>query len=132
MFGQILERPGLDAAPSEGQPFYCEDWQCPAHWECEHHFGRSYAYVAMVPWWEPIDGPARNRDKTPFYTPERPPFAAQCRHFRRDKPRDWLLGHCEPPLRHGAQVVWCCVGCGMPECPRANNVAQMFPARGSA
>jgi hypothetical protein len=132
MFGEILVRPGLDRAPKSGEAFYCEDWQCPARGECAHHFGRSYAYVAMILWCEPIDGPACKRDKTPYYTPERAPFSPQCRHYERDRPREWLKGDCEPPLMHGEQRLWCCTGCERPECPRASNVVALFPARGIA
>ena len=122
---EVMIRPGFNLTAAPSGPFYCEDWRCPARNECERHFGRSYAYAAMISW---TDG----KDKTPFFTPDRPPFAAQCQHFRRDRPRDWLRGNCEPPLQHGEQRVWCCTGCEMPECPRPTNVVQLFPARGAA
>lgn len=125
MFGELLVRPGYQQQPDWSKPFYCEDWQCPALWECRHHFARSYAYAAMLRW---EDG----KDKTPFHTPDRFQYAAQCAHFERDHPRDWLEGHCEPPLQDGEQRTWCCIGCGMPECPRSSNVVQMFGRGGVA
>lgn len=117
MFGEMLFRPGSGLVKAPDAPFYCDDWSCPASGVCEHHFGRSYAYAAMIVWWD-------GKDKTPFFTPTRPPFSATCEHFRRDKPREWLKGWCST-----ADTV--CPGCEAPECPNApSNVTTI--ARGSA
>jgi hypothetical protein len=116
MSSEVMVRPGYGEEPDWTKPFWCEDWQCPAWAECEHHFGRSYAYAAMIPWWE-----AKLADKTPYHTPARPPFGP-CQYFRRDIPREWLKGWCEPQDKS-----WCCIGCNLPECPRApSNVVSIF------
>lgn len=112
--------------PKPGEQFWCQDWQCPAHNQCRFHFGRSYDYAAMT---DPLE---MEKKKPRFFTPERFKYAPQCDRFERDIARGWLMGWCEPPLQHGEQALWCCTGCGAPECPRQSNVIQLFAARGVA
>lgn len=115
---EILVRPSFEKSPPVGTRFYCEDWQCPALDSCARHFGRSYAYAAMVQW-------ADSEDATAYFTPERAPFADQCQHYEMDRPRKWMRGWCEP--LNGS---WCCVGCSLPECPRAlRKVVPFAPTR---
>lgn len=112
MFGAIIFREVSDREPLPGETWYCQDWQCPAWMECEHHHGRSYEYAAMLE--------VRN-GSPPLLRPDRPPHATTCQHFRRDKPRAWLKGWCEP-----YDGSWCCVGCEAPECPRAPSTVTPF------
>lgn len=122
-FGMIDTRWPHDRPPKPGEAFYCHDWQCPSRHRCAHHFGRSYNYAAML---EP------GKDRTPSYNPDRARFMSGCKHYELDRPREWLMGWCEPGLRNGEQLLWCCTGCDAPECPRSTNVVQLFKAGGTA
>lgn len=124
MFEVIITRD--ERRPKSGEAFWCEDWQCPAQNQCRFHFGRSYDYAAMT---DPL---VMAKKRIPFFTPERFQYAPQRDRFERDEPREWLRGWCEPQLQHGEQRLWCCTGCGAPECPRMSNVVSLFRARGSA
>lgn len=119
MFEVFVTRRVLQSPPKDGR-FWCEDWSCPARAECEHHFGRSYDYAAM------LDHDDPRRSKLPKYRPKRPPYGI-CQHFKRDVPREWLRGWCEPLSKH-----WCCTGCAAPECPRAPTNVVPFPQKGNA
>lgn len=112
---RLLVRPHFDRPPPRGAEFHCEDWQCPQWMRCKHHFGRSYAYAAM------LDSEA---NAVLTFTPYRAAFEHQCNYYELDKPRTWLAGWCEPLSRN-----WSCTGCDLPECPRRKSAVVPLAGR---
>lgn len=110
MFGIIVLPPVADREPMPGEFWQCQDWQCPTWKSCERHHGRSLEYTAM-------QSPEDRRFS--LLTPAR--FGASCKHYRRDKPRDWLKGWCNSMDGKTA-----CPGCDAPECVHAPSTVVPF------